>query len=199
MGLRSATLCEKTLVERNSAAGRPDCGSARRYLVGQPRSNSRQRNQQDPASRRNLGQCTQSRQANRGDRSTFNWPGAAAADRRAHALLGAEFRGGLRPATGRGQTAPDAQFGSALDDRSAEHRGRHPARSGTLIRRTPCRPSGSSAPGTGSQASRPAGHRSVMVGHNASAPAANTCRPSSRDQWLSVPNSSRHDHSLRVR
>jgi hypothetical protein len=38
-----------------------------------------------------------------------------------------------------------------------------------------------------------------MVGHRASAPAAITARPSSRDQWLSLPNSSRHDYRRRVR
>jgi hypothetical protein len=42
-------------------------------------------------------------------------------------------------------------------------------------------------------------HPAVIIGHRASAPAANTSLPSSRDQWLSVPNSSRHDQRRRVR
>src|SRR6185437_2571283 len=40
--------------------------------------------------------------------------------------------------------------------------------------------------------------RSFRLGQKASAPAAITCLPSMPDQWLSLPNSDRHDHRRRV-
>ena len=135
MGSPAATLRKMTIAEGDDATRRPDRGSARRYLVGAPGSDSGQRDPQDSPGRGDHSQRAQSGPANCRRRSAFNRARAKAADCRSHAISGAEFRGRLRPVEGCRQAAPHPYFGSAFDCGSTPNRSGYPAHSGTLMRR----------------------------------------------------------------